>query len=145
MIEVNLDQRTRRFCGWMTKEQDMQTRHFMGVLLGQDTIAYSLSEDGQELTLYTDDTPTMIMTRVDDDIDESDERMEEPPETTASAAFAAAAGEYVSVGSSTDRPDRTWEWCTARCKEEFESCTSKPLICDRVKRSCYRRCRYLQP
>ena len=52
MIEVNLGQRTQRFCGWMTKEQDMQTRHFMGVLLGQDTVAYSLSEDGQELTLY---------------------------------------------------------------------------------------------
>ena len=42
MIEVNLGRRTRRFCGWMTKEQDMQARHFMGVLLGQDTIAYSL-------------------------------------------------------------------------------------------------------
>ena len=34
------------------------------VLIGQDTIAYSLSEDGQELTFYTDDTPTLIMTRI---------------------------------------------------------------------------------
>ena len=42
MIEVNLGTRTRRFCGWMTEKQDMQTRRFMGVLFGQDTIAYSL-------------------------------------------------------------------------------------------------------
>ena len=37
----------------------------------------------------------MIMTRVVDDIEESDEHMEEPQEMT--APYAAAAGEYVSI------------------------------------------------
>ena len=120
MIEVNLGRRTRRFCGWMTKEQDMQTRHFMGVLMGQDTIAYSLSEDGQELTLYKDDTPTMIMTRVVDDIEESDEHMEEPQEMT--APYAAAAGEYVSIGSTTDR---NLDRCIDRCRRRYERCIER--------------------
>ena len=120
MIEVNMGQRTRRFCGWMTEEQDIQTRRFMGVLLGQDTIAYSLSEDGQELTLYTDDTPTMTMARIADDVEESDEQMEEQPEMTA-LAFAAAAGEYVSVG-----PTNEWLACYLdRCRSSFERCIKR--------------------
>ena len=133
MIEVNLGPRTRRFCGWMTKEQDMQTRYFMGVLLGQDTIAYSLREDGQELTLNTDDTPTMIMTR----IDESEEETEEPPELTASAAFAAAAGEYVSIGSS----DYWTVLCLERCQERYERCKRKGWgNCSRRRDGCFDTC-----
>ena len=66
MITVNLGRRTRRGCGWMTEEQDMRMRDFMGVL-GQDAVSYSLSEDEQELTLYTDDAPTMTLTRIVDD------------------------------------------------------------------------------
>ena len=42
------------------------------------------------------------MTRVVDDIDESEEHMEEPPGMTASA-YAMATGEYISIGSTTDR------------------------------------------
>jgi hypothetical protein len=88
----------------MTEEQDMQMRDFMGVLLRQDAIAYSLSEDEQELTLYTDDSPTMTLTRIVDDeleggvegdkIGEEEEQMKDGPELTVAGA------EYVSIGPS---------------------------------------------
>ena len=127
MIEANLGTRTRRSCGWMTKEQDMQTRHFMGVLIGQDTIAYSLSEDGQELTLYTDDTPTMTMTRIGDDIlKESSEQTDEAPELTASA-YAAAAEEYVSISIS------SLPQCLENCKH------SPSIMINFCVDGCYRR------
>ena len=63
----------------------------------------------------------MTMTRIVDDMKESDRQMEEPPELTASAAFAAAAGEYVSVGP-------TNEWlvrCLDRCQDRYERCIER--------------------
>ena len=64
----------------------------------------------------------MTMTRVVDGMKESNDEhnMEEPPEMTASA-FAAAAGEYVSVGP-------TNEWlarCIDRCQDRYERCIER--------------------
>jgi len=52
-------------CPRMTNEQKQQRRDFMGVLRqDKDAIAYSISEDEQELTLHVDDTPTMTLMRI---------------------------------------------------------------------------------
>jgi len=129
MITVNLGRRTRRGCGWMTEEQDMQMRDFMGVLLRQDAIAYSLSEDEQELTLYTDDAPTMTLTRIVDDdeleeddeedkIGEEEEHMEDEspgPSDRKSVKNEVVVGEeYVSIGFG--------DVCQQRCEDDFIIC-----------------------
>jgi len=143
MITVHLGRRTRRGCGWMTEEQDMRMRDFMGVL-GQDAVAYSLSEDEQELTLYTDDAPTMTLTRIvgDDDLEEEDEgdkigeeeeQMKDEPELTVAGAEYVSIGpsdrksvknevvvgeEYVAIGFGDVRLER----CRQRCLDRYEIC-----------------------
>jgi len=63
MITVDIQGETRNLCPPMTDEQQQQGGDFMS-LLSQDAIAYSISEDEQELTMYRDDTPTMILMRI---------------------------------------------------------------------------------
>ena len=63
MITVDIQGETRNLCPPMTDEQQQQGRDFMS-LLSQDAIAYSISEDEQELTMYRDDTPAMILMRI---------------------------------------------------------------------------------
>jgi heat shock protein HslJ len=65
MITVDIDIGTivRIRCSWLTDGQLQQERDFMS-LLHQKAIAYSISEDEQELTLYRDDTPTMTLTSI---------------------------------------------------------------------------------
>ena len=147
MITVHLGRRTRRGCGWMTEEQDMQMRDFMGVL-GQDAIAYSLSEDEQELTLYTDDAPTMTLTRIVDDDDdleggveeegdkigEEEEQMEDEPELTVAGA------EYVSISSGP--PSNDWiAICLQRCEDRYIICNERGWGNCRSRRDgCFDRC-----
>jgi heat shock protein HslJ len=123
MITVHLGRRTRRGCGWMTEEQDMRMRDFMGVL-GQDAVAYSLSEDEQELTLYTDDASTMTLTRIvdgdlkeDDEEDEGEEQMEmeDEPGLTSTA-------EYVSIRASRGRALRECTLPIATACRRGETC-----------------------
>jgi heat shock protein HslJ len=65
MITVDIVGETRISCPRMTNEQKQQRRDFMGVLRqDKDAIAYSISEDEQELTLHVDDTPTMTLMRI---------------------------------------------------------------------------------
>ena len=147
MITVNLGRRTRRGCGWMTEEQDMQMRNFMGVLLRQDAIAYSLSEDEQELTLYTDDAPTMTLTRIVDDdeleeddegdkIGEEEEQMKDEPELTVVGA------EYVSISSGPTRPnDDRIARCRQRCRDRYEQCIREGWgNCRARSDGCFDRC-----
>jgi heat shock protein HslJ len=147
MITVNLGRRTRRGCGWMTEEQDMQMRNFMEVLLRQDAIAYSLSEDEQELTLYTDDAPTMTLTRIVDDdeleeddegdkIGEEEEQMKDEPELTVVGA------EYVSISSGPTRPnDERIVRCLHDCEGRYEQCNREGWSNCRARRDgCFDRC-----
>lgn len=170
MITVHLGWRTRRGCGWMTEEQDMQMRDFIGVLLGQDAIAYSLSEDEQELTLYTDDAPTMTLTRiVDDDLeeggggeveeegDEEEEQMEDEPGLTTSAAEFVSIGpsdrksvknegvvgaKYVSISSGTTRQNDDWiVRCLDNCEDRYERCNRESWgNCGSRRDNCFDRC-----
>lgn len=149
MITVHLGRRTRRGCGWMTEEQDMQMRDFMGVLIGQDAIAYSLSEDEQELTLYTDDAPTMTLTRiVDDELEggggvKEEEHMEDEPRLTYAEEYVSigpsdrksvnkmknegvVGAEYVSISSGTTRQNNDWiARCLQRCEDRYIICNER--------------------
>ena len=66
-ISIKLGASTRRGCSWMIEEQVMQQRNFM-TALRQEAIAFSLSADEQELTLYQaiDGSPDVpiVMTRI---------------------------------------------------------------------------------
>ena len=66
-ISIEIGMMNRRGCSWMTEEQVMQQRNFM-TALRQEAIAFSLSADEQELTLYQaiDGSPDVpiVMTRI---------------------------------------------------------------------------------
>jgi hypothetical protein len=149
MITVNLGRRTRRGCGWMTEEQDIQMRDFMGVLLHQDAIAYSLSEDEQELTLYTDDAPTMTLTRIvdDDDLEEDDEGDkigegdDEEEQMKDESELTVVGAEYISISSGP--PNDHWiARCLRGCEDLYERCLwgHREDHCRRRRDGCFDNC-----